>query len=64
MKKFYNKWSQVILSAIWLILLVILGVINILTAKGDNLYIWLLGVNCGVVCAKLIVEIIDMQNTR
>jgi len=57
MKKFWNRWSQVILSAVWLTLLVILGVFNIVTAKNDNLYLWLLGANFGLVCADMIREI-------
>lgn len=57
MKQFWNKWSQVILSVIWLTLIAILSVFNIMTATNDNLYIWLIGVNFGLVCANMISEI-------
>ena len=61
MKRFWNKWNQVILSVIWLTLLTILGVFNIVTATNDNLYIWLLGVNFGLVCVNMIIEIKNVR---
>ena len=61
MRKFWNRWNQVILDAVWLILLAILGVFNIVTATNDNLYIWLLGINFGIVSASLIASITDAR---
>ncbi len=61
MKRFWNKWNQVILSVIWLTLLTILGVFNIVTATNDNSYIWLLGVSFGLVCVDMIIEIKNVR---
>lgn len=61
MRKFWNRWNQVILDVVWLILLTILGIFNIVTATNDNLYIWLLGINFGIVCANMIASIADAR---
>ena len=61
MRKFWNRWNQVVLDAIWLILLTILGIFNIATATNDNLYIWLLGINFGIVSANLIASIANAR---
>jgi len=61
MRKLWNRWNQVILDAVWLILLAILGVFNIVTATSDNLYIWLLGINFGIVSANLIASIANVR---
>lgn len=61
MRKFWNRWNQVILDAVWLILLAILGIFNIVTATNDNLYIWLLGINFGIVGANLIASIANAR---
>lgn len=61
MRKFWNRWNQVILDAVWLILLTILGIFNIVTATNDNLYIWLLGINFGIVSANMIASIADAR---
>lgn len=61
MRKFWNRWNQVILDAVWLILLAILGIFNIVTATNDNLYIWLLGINFGIVSANLIASIANAR---
>lgn len=61
MRKFWNRWNQVILDAVWLILLAILGIFNIVTATSDNLYIWLLGINFGIVSANLIASIANAR---
>ena len=53
MRKFWNRWNQVILDAVWLILLAILGIFNI--------YIWLLGINFGIVSANLIASIANAR---
>ncbi len=61
MRKFWNRWNQVILDAVWLILLAILGIFNIVTATNDNLYIWLLGISFGIVSANLIASIANAR---
>lgn len=61
MRKLWNRWNQVILDAVWLILLAILGIFNIVTATSDNLYIWLLGINFGIVSANLIASIANAR---
>ena len=61
MRKFWNRWNQVILDVVWLILLTILGIFNIVTATNDNLYIWLLGINFGIVSANLIASIANAR---
>ncbi len=61
MRKFWNRWNRVILDAVWLILLTILGIFNIVTATNDNLYIWLLGINFGIVSANMIASIADAR---
>lgn len=61
MRKFWSRWNQAILDAVWLILLTILGVFNIVTATNDNLYIWLLGINFGIVSANMIASIADAR---
>lgn len=61
MRKFWNRWNQVVLDAVWLILLTILGIFNIVTATNDNLYIWLLGINFGIVSANLIASIANAR---
>ena len=61
MRKFWNRWNQVILDAVWLMLLAILGIFNIVTATSDSLYIWLLGINFGIVSANLIKSIANAR---
>lgn len=61
MKRFWNKWNRAVLDAVWLVLLAILGIFNIITAIDDNLYIWLLGINFGLVCANMISAIMDAR---
>ena len=61
MRKFWNRWNQVILDAVWLVLLAILGIFNIVTATNDNLYIWLLGINFGIAGASLIASIANAR---
>ena len=59
MRKFWDKWSQVMLSAVLITLLITLGAFSIATAKNDNLYLWLLGANFVLVCANMIIKIKD-----
>ena len=61
MRKFWNRWNQAILDGVLLILLTILGIYNIITATNDNLYIWLLGINFGVVSANMIASITNAR---
>lgn len=61
MRKFWNRWNQAILDGVLLILLTILGIYNIITATNDNLYIWLLGINFGVVGANMIASITNAR---